>query len=360
MFHPVITIALLVFFAWPGFAQNPPASAPAEPPAAHSKRKRMVTVLPLKPLDVAMDEASLVELQFRKELAALKQIAVQSKSETELYLEQARQVNQFCDPSLKDCLVRLGNLVGVTKLIYGALSPGENGGLVLQVQLVDVPSQVLERQAREVIPADVAGKQESLKRLAVKLLAPHEALGRLSILVPVAGARVFVDGVEVGLAPLPAPLRNLNAGRHRVQVFAPPLVPFDDFVQVTSGKTAKLQLFRQENKLTDQKAPTVTATMVQVGAEEPPRSPSRLSPTLMGIGGVTAGVGLATAGVGGLVYFLNREVFNPSEDLVQSDGAATVRTRAEDTRTTMGILFGVGAGLGVVGAGIAGAGLLIE
>jgi hypothetical protein len=364
-------LGMILFLAFPGLALAQDSAAPAPKPEGVAnpgaqtvkKRKRMVTVLPLKPLDVPVDEASLVELQFRKELAALKQIAVQSKSETELYLEQARQVDQYCDTAQQDCLVRLGNLVGVTKLIHGALSPqGKNngGGLVLQVSLIDVPAQVKERQAREVIPPDGQGRQGALKRLAVKLLAPHEALGRLSVLVKPAGAQIYVDGMQVGTAPLDAPLRNLNAGRHRVQVFSPPLAPFDGFVEVKSGKTAKLEIRPQGDALMEHQGQAAAIQVVEMDAGSAPKGPSGLGPTLMGIGGVTAALGLATAGGGGLVYFLNRAYFEPTQELIDAEGQGAVLARAEDTRTTMGALFGVGATLAVVGAGIATAGLLVE
>jgi len=55
------------------------------------------------------------------------------------------------------------------------------------------------------------------------------------------GARIFIDGVEAGVAPLPGPV-NVTHGRHLIAARVPGAAPLQREVDVVAGKRIKVVL----------------------------------------------------------------------------------------------------------------------
>lgn len=90
----------------------------------------------------------------------------------------------------------------------------------------------LFEQVREVLPPSATSQ---LPRIEERLSELRAQLGLLLVTSDVEGARIYIDGFEVGAAPLPA--RRVVAGRHAIRVEAPGRPPVLGEVDVAAKRT---------------------------------------------------------------------------------------------------------------------------
>lgn len=107
-----------------------------------------------------------------------------------------------------------------------SLSPGEHR-LRLVNPLCDSVEEVLHVAAGETVSREVTLQ---VRKAEVLITAPP-------------GARVFVDGVEAGVAPLPGPV-YLEHGRHVISARLPGVAPLRHEVDVVAGKRIDVMLGR--------------------------------------------------------------------------------------------------------------------
>lgn len=104
------------------------------------------------------------------------------------------------------------------------LSPGKHR-LRFVNPLCDAVEQDVEVAAGETLTREV---QLQVRKAEVSIAAP-------------AGARVFIDGVEAGVAPLSGPL-NVEHGRHVISARVPGGAPLQREVDVVAGKRTEVVL----------------------------------------------------------------------------------------------------------------------
>jgi hypothetical protein len=90
----------------------------------------------------------------------------------------------------------------------------------------------LFEQVREMLPPSAAAQ---LPRIEERLSELRAQLGQLLVTSDVEGARIYIDGFEVGAAPLPA--RRVVAGRHAIRVEAPGRPPVLGEIDVPAKRT---------------------------------------------------------------------------------------------------------------------------
>jgi hypothetical protein len=90
---------------------------------------------------------------------------------------------------------------------------------MIDLKLLDARSAQEQRRATHPVSGSPDALIETLRGAAVELLAPARFVGGLQIDVADApGAVVFIDGKQVGVAPIKAPIQGLVPGQHTLRV----------------------------------------------------------------------------------------------------------------------------------------------
>ena len=194
--------------------------------------------LAVLPFGGSGDAAARVLLQERVRVAAGRYATVQAADTTAQAVRSATTLGLSCDLALVECARRMGALAGAGRVVVGALEQDDT--LVLGLIDVDATGQAPVTQRLQVPAAGVA-RDAAVERLVMLLLAPERLLGRLVIDATPRGARIVVDDVFRGPAPLSAPL-TLAAGRHRVDVVATGWLSVTRDVELQAGGEARLRI----------------------------------------------------------------------------------------------------------------------
>lgn len=139
------------------------------------------------------------------------------------------------------CLSQLGALLGARYVVYG-----EVGGVgkiqIAYLKLVDVRNK---RELRTTtLELSKAADKGAPRAAAVRLLAPKQYVGSLSLDVDVDGASVFVDGRLATKSP--AKPMSLAVGTHAIRVTHPEYRDFVRFIDVTFSSTETLAVGLQQ------------------------------------------------------------------------------------------------------------------
>src|SRR5688572_17841747 len=139
------------------------------------------------------------------------------------------------------CLAALGKKLGVDIVVTGNVA-GLGDSYVLNIKAVDVASekQFPKRIATPPLRGSPDELIEAVRVAAYDLLAPQQLLGGVMVLSDLVGAKVTLDGKQVGMTPLPAPLKNLSLGKHRMTVVKQGYLPFDEEIEVRFQKTTRV------------------------------------------------------------------------------------------------------------------------
>lgn len=238
--------------ALPAAAATTQAPAAEAAPAAPLEREQHVAVLDLKAsagLDALADALTSMAVA---ELAALDGYRAVSRNELKSVLvHKADAAMLGCETVA--CIGGVGKLVDAQLVLTGSIDKvGE--AHVLSFSLVDpaVPA-VLER-TEAAWRGTPDGMLPLVRPMIARLIAgPNAAshLGAVDVLTE-EGARVVVDGKEVGAAPLGAPITGLASGVHRVQVEKDGALPHDADVIVTRNETTIARVVLEEIPFTQQ------------------------------------------------------------------------------------------------------------
>jgi hypothetical protein len=185
-------------------------------------------------------------------------------------------------------------------------------------------------------PGFVAGSEEvevaAGSELKVELvLLPVAKKGFISVVTPVEGASVSIDGEAVGVSPLPS--TTVEVGVHTVRVEAVGFAAFEERIVVEPDRET-----------------VVNATLVDLATAAPGAAPR------VGLGSGLLGGGLAVAVVGGVLHGLAfRDAKQASEvdnDPLSTDDDArfdSLKKKAETKQAVAFASYGVGAALAGVG-----------
>lgn len=144
------------------------------------------------------------------------------------------------------CLVRVGELLGVDRVISGNVG-GLAGSYVVNLKIVDVRSGKEQRRIQEPISGDPDQLIDAVRVAAYGLVAPERLRGAVTVLADQPDADVYVDGRLVGKTPLPA-VHGLQVGEHLLRVSKEGYTDVVQRVQVRFQKTAEVVVKLQPPK----------------------------------------------------------------------------------------------------------------
>lgn len=174
---------------------------------AASEAARPVALLPLRPLGVPQDVVSALQVTLRNEVEDL----------PEARLVPVKEVPQECLEKLT-CAASAASRAGARQVILGTVSQ-LGDAYMIDLKLLDARNAQELRRATHPVSGSRDALIETLREAAVELLAPSRFVGGLAIDIPDApGAAVFIDGKEIGIAPLKAPIQGLVPGQHTLRV----------------------------------------------------------------------------------------------------------------------------------------------
>ncbi|MCC7073448.1 MAG: PEGA domain-containing protein [Deltaproteobacteria bacterium] len=186
----------------------------------------------------AGDAAARTRLEERVRMAAGRYATVQPAEVTAQALRSATTLGLSCDLALVECARRMGALAGAGRVVVGALEHDDTLALGLIAVDASGPAPVTQRLR---LPAPGVARDAAVERLVMMLLAPERLLGRLLLDVAPVGARIVVDDVFRGPAPLRAPL-TLAAGPHRIDVAATGWLSSQREVALEAGGEARVRI----------------------------------------------------------------------------------------------------------------------
>lgn len=209
------------------------ATAQPSPPA----RKAQVALVRVEPLGLEPELVVRLEALFRAELERLEGAALPSRKEVDKVLSG--------DASLRGCtgepacLAAIGKKLGVKTVVYGTVA-GLGDSYVVNLKLVDVATASEIRRVEEPLSGAPDELIEAVRVAAYRLYAPDRLKGSVAILADVPGAEVFLDGKKVGKTPLPAPVANLDVGKHNLRIVAKGYTDFIGEIDVRFQKTTQV------------------------------------------------------------------------------------------------------------------------
>jgi hypothetical protein len=195
-----------------------------------------VLIAPFPPGTVRPGDAAALDDELRKQAAALPGVDLQPRAETKRHLQAMEGLGMSCHPDETRCLVELGTLAGVSRVI-STQAVAEGTSMRVTLRLIDIAGnnelrRIAGRVERETLPTDVEG-------LATGLLLPSIYKGRLFVEAD-AGASVLVDGRKIGETPFSEPI-EVGAGSRTVRVDKPGFGPTEQVVIIPYKGTAEVE-----------------------------------------------------------------------------------------------------------------------
>ena len=153
----------------------------------------------------------------RTQLFSIRKYTIVTRENMESILKE--QQFQYKDCTSRECVIEVGKLLSVRKMFAGTVGKMGNTHLIT-LRIIDVESGKVENSAEEQCgscPEDAL--LSSVTNISYKIvgLAPPEekkGTGKLSVTSTPPGAKVFVDGKEIGTAPILD--KEFAAGRRQV------------------------------------------------------------------------------------------------------------------------------------------------
>lgn len=172
--------------------------------------------LAVLPLGGDASDAARAPVDERIRLAAGRYATVQEREATRQALQTATTLGLSCDAAASSCAQQMGGLAGAARVLHGSL----DGSGQLTLRLTSVSDAAASAPQTETLPAAGVARDATIERLVLALLAPERITARLQLQVGPRGARVVVDDLFRGPAPLPTAL-VLAPGNHQIYVTHP-------------------------------------------------------------------------------------------------------------------------------------------
>jgi hypothetical protein len=251
---------------------------------ASSDPARPTALLPLRGLGVSADVVGALELTLRNEVAQLPEAKLVPQKDLEAHLAPG------CSEK-PHCAAGAAARSGARQLIVGTVSQlGDS--YMIDLKLLDARSAQEQRRATHPVSGSPDALIETLRGAAVELLAPARFVGGLQIDVADApGAAVFIDGKQVGVAPIKAPIQGLVPGQHTLRVVDKGR-ELSTFVEVRYGVVNRARVELGPVRIQKSALPEVES-----GAQAARAKPSWVRPAA----GTALGLALVSAGVGAVL-----------------------------------------------------------
>lgn len=144
-----------------------------------------------------------------------------------------------CDGQAR-CLALVGKALRVDVVVSGNVA-ALGDSYVLNIKAITTETG---KELRRIESDPLRGAPEQLideiRVAAYRLMSPEQLQGAVSILADRAGARVFLDGTEIGKTPLHDSVTGLSLGKHHLRVDGGEFGSFDSNIVVRFQKTTKV------------------------------------------------------------------------------------------------------------------------
>ncbi|MBI5804418.1 PEGA domain-containing protein [candidate division TA06 bacterium] len=213
------------------------------PAAAQDKapEKTAVAVLQFEPRNISQAEAVILSDRLRAELVATNHFNVLEREQMDKILrEQKLQLTGACSDA--SCLVKVGQLMAVTKMMGGTISKIGNTYTV-QARVIDVEKGVIETEVSQDFTGTIEDVQQWGMKKVVWKLVPSASLFVSSI---PADADVYWDARKVGKTDLK--IENEGLGTHKLVLKKPGYQDYEGLVSLKEVKDydMKVRLSVQE------------------------------------------------------------------------------------------------------------------
>ncbi|RME24175.1 MAG: PEGA domain-containing protein [Deltaproteobacteria bacterium] len=319
-------------------------------PAAVAAEPVQVVLWQLRPLGMEPDATSRLEQMLRSELGKVPGYKLLEKASTEAHLEAFEKAG--CGTEL-ECICHYARPTGARKLVTGVI--GALGrDFTVDLKLVDLDSCREERRINEAL----TGREDlligAIRAALYKLAAPGLYAGALKIEVAAKGARVSLDGRQVGITPLGGPIQGLRPGRHRLEIELPGASKFSELVPVRFQQVTviKVDLVRstvvglEYKKQTERKSTAVREEKLV----------TRMSPRVAAAGWSSLAVAAAALVSGGICTWRMKALENQLESAAKNNqlGPYHQDTITRGRRWAFGanLSWGVAAAAAVLGGAL--------
>jgi hypothetical protein len=190
----------------------------------------------LDPLGIQPDVVDQLERLLRVELERVAGGALPSRADIDKVLATNKKLaGCTADP---ECLAPIARALKSPRIVAGNVG-GLADSYVVNLKLVEADGRELRR-----VTATLRGSQaeliEEIRVAAYRLVAPDRLRGGIAVLSDVSGAKVELDGAQVGTTPLAQPVANLSIGVHHLKVTRDGFSPFGEDVPVRFEKTTQV------------------------------------------------------------------------------------------------------------------------
>jgi len=206
---------------------------------AQAQAERLVSVYPLQSEQLDRPTRRQLETLLRLESERLPGVTVQSRGKTQRARKRASGEMRDCHQRLP-CLVEVGELSGAAILILGTAGR-DTYAFNLELSLVDIDKERILRSASGEVKGDAAGIEEGIRDLSAQLISPDEFVGSLDVRMLMPGARVIVDGLQVGTTP-GGPFTGLKPGLREVEVLLSGVHDLKQMVRIRHGSITVIQV----------------------------------------------------------------------------------------------------------------------
>lgn len=189
-------------------------AALAAPVAPAAPEKTAVAVLQFEPRNISQSDAVILSDRLRAELVGTGYFNVLEREQMDKILrEQKLQLTGACNDA--SCLVKVGQLMAVTKMMGGTISKIGNTYTV-QARVIDVEKGVIEKEVSQDFTGTIEDLQQWGMRKVVWKIVPSASLFVTSI---PSDAEVYWDNRKVGRTDLK--IEDEAMGSHRLTIKKP-------------------------------------------------------------------------------------------------------------------------------------------
>jgi len=343
----IFSFVLPIFFA-PNLSAQPPENP---------EKKIFLAVLDLKNnAGLKNEECSTLSDAVRQELFSTgKYRIVDRENMDQILKEQGLQVS---DCTSEECAVKIGQLLGVEKMVVGSI--GKLGQVyMLNLQLLNVETGEIEKMVSDECPCMIEQLPKQIRNLAQQISGPSlpPTTGGIKVSSSPIGATAFINENDAGKTPLS--LTNLKPGDYQIKLVLEGYEPFKDKISIVVGKVNEKIITLKE---IPKPSPIEVPAKIQTEKKKAEITPKSLPANLLSINkkrkaaniASISGLGLAAVGVGAAVLFKMRsdsEYKNYKNATLQVD-MDRFWNKSESSQLISNIGWGI-AGTGLVTAAIA-------
>ncbi len=208
------------------------------PAPSHGISKK-IAVLQLEALGMDREPVARLETLFRMELERLAGAKLPTRRQVQKAISSSRKLRS-CGGA-DSCLAEIGKKLGVDLVVTGNVA-ALGDSYILNIKAVDVATG--EKLPRRIATKPLRGSPdeliEAVRVAAYELLAPEDLEGSIMVLSDLVGAKVTLDGHDVGVTPLAKPLSGLTLGDHLLTVEKDGYHPFQEKIRVRFQKSTRV------------------------------------------------------------------------------------------------------------------------